>query len=290
MMFMPMVIALGQGRVVERSGKKPFWVNGTDKNFIIVSATGSSLTHAQRNTITRVKENIISAVVQRLRSSSAGSSQTAFHHTVAGFLENELPDQGGSSNNFLNSIDVQTLAGSYWEATQSGGHVQYHFHAKYPFTENDLVKLVNDFRTYDVGRDKKLSALLSFNERIEVIEDIERYISELRVLSEYFTDHRREKAREGMTRYRNLYNQIEIVEVHTTPGIFSYVLKLSNNEITTTQRPQITSDCARVTGTSSEGPVTTVNYEPLGCPAHHEKAFHIRYRFGQNDVLKRFNL
>lgn len=290
LIFMPSLLAMSQGRVVERSGKKPAWINGTEKDFIIVTATGSSVAQAQRNAITRVKQSVISAVVQRLRATSAASSQTAFHHTIAGYLENELPDQGGSQDNYLNAIDAQSLAESYWESTHSGDNIQYHYHARYPFSENNLVKLVNDFRIYDHSRDNKLLALLSFNEQIVAIEDIERYIGELRVLSEYFTDHRREKAREGITRYRNLYDQIEMVEVQKTPETFGYVLKLGKNELTTTQRPQITSDCARVTGTSTSGNVTLVNYERLSCPDHYEKTFQIRYRFGQNDVLQSFTL
>ncbi len=282
-----------QTRVADRSGRKPSWVNGLEADYIIVVGTGSSIQDAQRNALNMVRENIVNAVAQNVQATSEMTIEEAnFNNNVSVFLEKHATTITTTSGPvpYLQGVSLSNVDEYYWEKIEDRRTrvATYNYHIKYPFSNFELQKLVMEFRMRDRELTGQLEEILASIDRVHTIEDIEKGIAELRILQDYFVDGRREQARMGMTRLRNLYNTIELVEIDSKPGELKYALRFRNDFATTAQRPQITSDCARVTGTSTEGHVVTVTYDYYNCYEDPENHLMVRYRFGNTNVQNRF--
>lgn len=291
--LLPFFACMSQTRVVEKSGRKPDWVNGLEKDYIIVVGTGASVQDAQRSALNMVRENIVNAVAQNVRATSELSTEEAsFNNNISVYLERFATTITSASGPvpYLQGISLAKVDEFYWEKLQDRNTKAetYHYHIKYPFPNIELQKLVMDFRIRDRELTEQLDDILAGVDAIASIEDIEKNIGELHILVDYFIDGRKDKARLGITRYRNLYNTIELVEQDSRPGELKYAVRFGNRYVTTAQRPQITSDCARVTGTSNQDKSIVVKYDYHNCYEDPENHLLVRYRFGNNNVQKRF--
>ena len=77
-----------QDKVKETSGKQPKWVNGLVKDYIISSGKGATSQEAQQKALAMVKEYIVSAVAENVKSSSTlNKEETNFNNKVFNFLE-----------------------------------------------------------------------------------------------------------------------------------------------------------------------------------------------------------
>lgn len=287
------VACMGQTRVVDKSGRKPNWVNGLEKDFIIVVGTGSSVQDAQRNALNMVRENIVNAVAQNVRATSEMTTEEAsYNNNVSVFMERFATTVSSTSGPvpYLQGITLSNVDEFYWEKLQdrNSSTVMYNYHIKYPFPNFELQKLVMDFRIRDRELTEQLQELLANVDNVDQIEDIENSIAELRILSDYFVDGRKDQAKLGMTRYRSLYGKVELVELESNLGELKYSLRFGDDFVTTLQRPQITSECARITGTSTEGKIVHVTYDYYNCYEDPENNILVRYRFGNNNVQKAF--
>jgi hypothetical protein len=291
--LLPVMTCLGQNRVVEKSGKKPGWVNGLEKDYIIVVGTGASVQDAQRNALNMVKEDIVNAVAQNIKSTSNWSSQeTSVNSSVTFFLEKFASTVTTSSGpvSYLQGITLAKVDEFYWEKIQdrNSRSFEFNYHIKYPFPNIELQKLVMDFKMRDRELSEQLDALLTGISQISSVEDIENKIGELRILSDYFIDARKDKAKLGITQYRNLYNQIELVEIGSSLGVLRYALRFGDRFISTNQRPQFMSDCARVRGTTTENMHIIIEYDYSNCYEDPENNILVRYRFGNTNIQKPF--
>lgn len=291
--LLPFFACMSQNRVVDKSGRKPDWVNGLEKDYIIAVGTGASVQDAQRNALNMVRENIVNAVAQNVRATSELSTEEAnFNNNISVYLERFATNITSASGPvpYLQGITLAKVDEFYWEKLQDRNTKAetYHYHIKYPFPNIELQKLVMDFRMRDRELTEQLDDILGSVDAISSIEDIEKNIGELHILADYFVDARKDKARLGITRYRNLYKTIELVELDSRPGELKYAVRFGNRYVTTAQRPQITSDCARVTGTSSQDNSIIVKYDYHNCYEDPENHLLVRYRFGNNNVQKRF--
>ncbi len=291
--LLPFFVCMSQTRVVDKSGIKPAWVNGLEKDYIIVVGTGASVQDAQRNALNMVRENIVNAVAQNVRATSELSTEEAnFNNNISVYLERFATSISSASGPapYLQGITLSKVDEFYWEKLQDRNTraETYHYHIKYPFPNIELQKLVMDFRIRDRELTEQLDKILASVDDISSIEDIEKNIGELHILSDYFVDARRDKARLGITRYQNLYNTIELVEQESSPGELKYAIRFGNRYVTSSQRPQVTSECARVTGTSGQDYSVVIKYDYMNCYEDPENHLLVRYRFGNNNVQKRF--
>ncbi|MFW5725532.1 MAG: hypothetical protein ACOCX0_03720 [Bacteroidota bacterium] len=264
--LLPAVACMSQSRVVDKSGRKPDWVNGLERDFIIVAGTGATIQQAQESALNQVRESIVNAVAQNVRATSEMSTmEVNYNSTVSEFLEKFTATVTSSSGpvSYLQGVTLAKVEEFYWEKLQDRGSpmVVFNYHVKYPFPNIELQKLVMDFNIKDRQLTEELEDLLAGVEQVEQIEEIETSIRELGILADYFVDARRDKARLGITQYRNLYNMIELIEVESEPGRLKYAIRFKDRLVRASQRPQITSDCARVKGVDPAGDYMVVTYD-----------------------------
>ena len=285
-------LGIAQDKVKETSGKQPKWVNGLVKDFIITSGKGATSQEAQQKALAMVKENIVSAVAENVKSSSTISKEeTNFNNKVFNFLEKFASQVATQSAKvpFLQGISLSQVEEYYWEKLETGDRKTYfNYYIKYPFPDGELSRLVFDYKLRDEDLTKQLNDLLAQLDQIESVEKIEKNIGELQLLAEYFMDGRKDQAGLGITRCNSMLNSIEIVEQEGNLGELKYSLRLGTKTISTVKKPVTKSECARIMSTINNQDFWVVKYDFSNCYEDPENNILVKYRFGNNDVSKKF--
>jgi mannose/fructose/N-acetylgalactosamine-specific phosphotransferase system component IIB len=284
--------ALSQDKVLEKSGKQPKWINGLEKDFIIVVGTGASSQDAQQNALNMVKEQIVLAVAQNVKAKTEMKTEEAnYNNNISVFLEKFASSTTSESGKvpFLQGISLSKVEEFYWEKNQKKDKsVYFQYHIKYPFPEFELKKLVSDFKMRDAELTRQLEDLLAQVETVESVEQIEKNMGELKVLIDYFMDGRKDQANLGITRYRSLLSSIELVELESNLGELKYALRLGTKIISTVKKPITKSECAKVTSTLNNQDHWLIKYDYSNCYEDPENNIMVKYRFGNVDVQKPF--
>ena len=285
-------LGVAQDKVKETSGKQPKWVNCLVKDYIITSGKGVTSQEAQQKALAMVKENIVSAVAENVKSSSTISKEeTNFNNKVFNFLEKFASQVATQSAKvpFLQGISLSQVEEYYWEKLETGDRKTYfNYYIKYPFPDGELSRLVFEYKLRDEDLTKQLNDLLSQLDQIESVEKIEKNIGELQLLADYFMDGRRDQAGLGITRCNSMLNSIELVEQEGNPGELKYTLRLGTKTISTVKKPITKSECARIMSTINNQAFWMVKYDFSNCYEDPENNILVKYRFGNNDVSKKF--
>lgn len=285
-------IAFSQDKVLEKSGKQPKWINGLEKDFIIVAGSGATSQDAQQNALAMVKEQIVLAVAQNVKAKTEMKTEEAnYNNNVSVFLEKFASSTTSESGKvpFLQGISLSKVEEFYWEKLQKKDKsIYFLYHIKYPFPEFELQKLVSDFKMRDAELTKQLEDLIAQAETVESVEQIEKNMGELKVLTDYFMDGRKDQANLGITRYRSLISSIELVELESNLGELKFALRLGTKIISTVKKPVTKSECARVTSTINNKDHWVIKYDYDNCYEDPENNILVKYRFGNVDVQKPF--
>lgn len=289
----PFVACMAQIKVIETSSKKqPSWINGLVKDYIIVVGSSPNIQDAQQNALNMVKERIVSAVAENVKTSSEMKIEENTLNNISTYLEKFATTTTTTSGPvpFLQGISLSKVEEFYWEKVENkkDRSVVINYHLKYPFPSIEITKLVNEFKKRDIEMTNQLDALIAAADNITNIDDIEKNIGELKILSEYFMDGRKDKANLGIVRYRGLYNNIELVELESGLGELKYALRLGDRFVQTSRRPNTKSDCARVTSTINNKDNTVIKYDYFNCYEDPQNNIMVTYRFGNNNVQKPF--
>ncbi|HPF92716.1 MAG TPA: hypothetical protein PLV65_02190 [Tenuifilaceae bacterium] len=293
LILLPFAACFAQVKVVESSARRaPGWVNGLEKDYIIVVGSAANIQDAQQNALNMVKERIVSSVAENVKTSSEMKMQESTINNISTYLENFATTTTTTSGPvpFLQGVSLSKVEEFYWEKTENktDRSVRYNYHIKYPFPHIEMWKLVEEFKKRDRELTEQLDELLASVDNVASVEDIERSIGELKVLADYFMDGRKDKAVLGITRYSSLFDGIELVELESDLGMLKYALRLGDKYIESTRKPQVRSECARITGTINNKEHTIINYDYFNCYEDPENHIMVTYRFGNNTVRKPF--
>ncbi|HCT31219.1 MAG TPA: hypothetical protein DIW31_10935 [Bacteroidales bacterium] len=285
-------MSLAQDKIIQKSGKQPKWVNNLEKDYIITVGRGATSQEAQQNALTMVKERIVSSVAENVKAKSELKKEEAnYNNNISVFLEKFASSTTTESGKvpFLQGISLSKVQEFYWEKLQGKDKKEYfYYHLKYPFPEFELQKLVSDYKMRDNELTRQLEDLVSQAENVESVEQAEKNIGELRVLTDYFMDGRKNQAELGITRYNSILSSIELVEVESNLGELKYSLRLGTRTITTVKKPVTKSECARITSTINNQDSWLVKYDYSNCYEDPENNILVKYRFGNADVQKKF--
>lgn len=285
-------LSYSQDKEIAKSGKKPKWINGIEKDYIIVSGSGPDEQTAQQSALSMIKERIVTSVAENVKSTSEIRKEEAnYNNNVNVFLEKFASSTTTQSGKvpFLQGISLSKVEAFYWEKLQRKDKSVYvNYHLKYPFPEFELKKLVSDFKMRDNELTRQMEDLIAQTETVESVEQIEKNIAELKTLTEYFMDGRVDQCNIGITRYRSLLKSIELVELESNLGELKYYLRLGDRRISTVKKPTTKSECARITSTINDKESVTIKYNYENCYEDPENNILVKYRFGSEDVQKPF--
>jgi len=285
-------LSYSQDKEIAKSGKKPKWINGIEKDYIIVSGSGPDEQTAQQSALSMIKERIVTSVAENVKSTSEIRKEEAnYNNNVNVFLEKFASSTTTQSGKvpFLQGISLSKVEAFYWEKLQRKDKSVYvNYHLKYPFPEFELKKLVSDFKMRDNELTRQMEDLIAQSETVESVEQIEKNIAELKTLTEYFMDGRVDQCNLGITRYRSLLKSIELAELESNLGELKYYLRLGDRRISTVKKPTTKSECARITSTINDKESVTIKYNYENCYEDPENNILVKYRFGSEDVQKPF--
>lgn len=291
--LLPIVACVAQVKVTDKSGKQPGWLNGIQKDYIIVSGSASNIQDAQQNALNTVKERIVSSVAENVKTKSEMKvEETSYNRNVSSFLEKFASSTTTESGKvpFLQGISLSKVEEFYWEKKEDKKtrEVRFNYHLKYPFSDSELKMLVFDFKLRDRELTEQLENLLTMVDKVSSVEEIEKNIGELNVLSDYFMDGRKDKCALGVTRYRSLFSSIELVELESDLGMLKYALRIGNRTLRTAKKPVVKSECAQIKSTINNDDHVVINFEYDNCYEDPENNIQVTYRLGSNNVQKKF--
>ncbi len=283
-----------QDKVLEKSSKKkPDWVNATQKDFIITTGRGETIDEAKNNVVPAIRNEIMNSVAVYVRSSSEMTIENENKNNVINTIEKFKNTSTVQTADIpsLKGISLNKVSEFYWEKIQDkdSKKITVAYHVKYPFSELELKKLIDEFNQKDQEMTDQLNGILDNVDKIEAIEDISTNITQLENLIGYFVDQRKEKAQLGLTKLKDMLKSIEIVPIENNLGTLKYALKIGEKFYKTSQKPKYkNSECVEITSKVSEGHVQIIQYTFENCTEDEKNLISVSYKYGNNKVERTF--
>ncbi len=285
---------LAQDKVIETSSKKkPDWVNATIKDFIIATGRGATIDEAKSNIIPTIRTEIMNSVAVYVRSSSEMTIENENKNNVINTIEKFKNTSTVQTADIpsLKGLSLNKVSEFYWEKIQDKAtkKITVAYHVKYPFSELELRKLIQEFNQKDQEMTDQLNGIVNNVGKIESIEDIQTSVTQLENLVSYFVDQRREKAELGLTKLKDMLKSIEIVPIENNLGTLKYGLKIGEKFYKTSQKPKYkNSECVTITSKTSEAHVQIIQYTAENCDVDDKNQVTVTYKYGNNKVERIF--
>lgn len=286
---------MAQIKVIDDSGKKPKWVNGIEKDYVIVVGTGKDLETAKINAMISVKENIAKSVAEYVKSSSELSKTETNGKNMASFFEtyNAKTQTETADIPSLKGISPSKAEAFWWEKTRNkaNGEEAVNYHIKYPFPEIELRKIIMEFQKIDRELTEKLENIVNAAETIESIEEMITNIAELEAMMKSFKDNRKTKAEGAIAKYNTMLKSVSLVPVKNDLGDLTFMTKLGERVVWTMQKPQVNSygKCAQTTSVTSEKSTWHILYKYANCFDDPMNAITVDFTFNGNKISNKFN-
>ena len=283
-----------QYKVEESSAKKmPEWVLSTEKDYLIVTATGGDIEEAKAAVIESVKRQIAQSIATRIVAES--NLQTSAFESGDSFSKSQSLETSVMSRTaklpFIGEISLSKAADYYWERRyyRSTGRYDYFYAVKYPFSDFEMRQLVTDYQHYDKELNERLAKFETDLDFVSSIEEIGENINNLRVFLNEFDvqDPRYNQVQILSNRYRELYDQITIDWFQEKKGIVVANLTLGGRGISTSQRPVLRSNCASQITSSFEGNALVIRYNDDNCYDEDENYIDLRLKAGNKYISER---
>ena len=180
-----------QYKVEESSAKKmPEWVMSTEKDYLIVTATGGDIEEAKAAVIENVKKQIAQSIATRIVAES--NLQTSAFESGDTFSKSQSLETSVMSRTaklpFIGEISLSKAADYYWERRfyRTTGRYEYFYAVKYPFSDFEMRQLVTEYQLYDKGLNERLAKFETDLDFVSSIEEIGENINNLRVFLNEF--------------------------------------------------------------------------------------------------------
>lgn len=278
-------------KVLDKSGKTPKWVNGIEKEYIIVCGSGNSVDAAQDNALLKIKERIVGSIAENISTSNEYYRGDKSVNGVSNVIENfETSTKTKSADiSYIKGISLTKAEEYYWEKVSEDKQIRFYYHVKYPFPEFELKKMVMDFEKADFELTMELNTLFEEIEKYSSIEEINQGLISLTALSKTFIDQRKAKADVGIAKLSEMLKSVTISTIQNNLGEIRYQLKIGEKPIASAQKPKVTSNCATITDISGSPNEWVIKYDYSGCYDNPANSVVVAYQFG-NNLKKSFNI
>lgn len=281
-------------RTIESSSKTvPGWVNAAERDYLNVSATAGDIETAKATVMELIKKQIAESIATRIVSESSLSTsaiQVDGKVSSSRNLESSILSRTAKLP-FIGEISLSKAADSYWEKRyyRSTGSYEYFYAVRYPFSEFEMKKLVMEYQEHDRRLNERLSAFTDGTDYITSVEDIGDALLDLRTFLEEFDiqDPRYSQVQSIANRYRELYSQITIDWFQEKKGVIVVSLSLAGRSISTSQKPQLKSNCATQMSSSYEGNALIIKYNDEYCYEDDQNWIEVRFRAGNEYISAR---
>lgn len=278
-------------KVEESSARNmPEWVNSVERDFLIATASGGDIEEAKTAVIENVKKQIAQSIATRIVSES--SLTTSAYQSGSDFSKTQNLESSILSRTaklpFIGEISLSKAADYYWERRyyRFTGRYEYFYAVKYPFSEFEMKKLVMEYQEHDRGLNEKIADYQAGIDFVTSIEEISETLNSLRAFQDEFDvqDPRFNQVQSIANQYLQLYDQITIDWFQEKKGVAVVSLSLAGRSISTSQRPQIKSNCASQISSSYEGNTLVIKYNDEYCYEDDQNWIEVRFRAGNKYI------
>ena len=280
-----------QEKVIDKSGKRPKWVHGVEEDYIITSATGQTAEEAKDKALSDVKSKIVLSVAQVVSTSNDLSAEESNENGVYTFLETYSGSTQTTSADqaYLQGISLNKVEDYQWEKIRNKKTKKewYVYNIKYPFSQFELRRLTDAFMLEDQKMTEKLNSIELAMETYDVDEMLSN-LAQLRKMAKYFPDQRKDRATAMIAKINNQIKGIRIEGVNHKIGEMQYKLMMGDNQVTASAKPQISSNCARITKFTVSKDVFLVNYDITDCYDDSENKIVVSYKIGNSKITETF--
>jgi hypothetical protein len=281
-------------KIVEKSGRKPKWVNTLEKDYIITMASDKSLENAKIKALARVKEQIVLSIADNIKTKSESTTEeTTLNKNLGTFIENfkSTTTSASGKTDYVQGISLQKVSDFYWEKIYNKKEktTYYNYHLKYPFSESELNEIIANYKKQDEELTRKMEDALSTISTSNSVEEILSAQSQLGSLRNSFVDLRQDKATAGVKEARTLLQNMGIQAVEHQNGTLVFELRYNGKTYSYNKIPKVTSTCATIENVAQDGNQITVKYNADYCIEEDPKnGIDVRYQFGTIRVDKKF--
>ncbi|NCA80032.1 MAG: hypothetical protein EOM76_07605 [Sphingobacteriia bacterium] len=291
-LLIPLCAFAGE-KVVDKSSRQPKWVNGLEKDFLIVAGTGSTLETAKETALLQIKKQVLSAVAERVETESSLNVREITIEGVPDIRTQFLSEikTRGANMPFLQEVTLSKASDFYWEKIKKNKEYFYRYHVKYPFSTFDLSKLMDVFESREMSLNLQLQEFIDEDfEEITAVEDISDKIAEVKVFQKGLLDgdSRFNVCASIISRYNKIYDNIFLKLESVSREQLVYGIYLGNKRLVTTLKPQFKSNCLTQMAYDIDGSVMEVSYSYESCYEDESNYLEVIYKFGLKKVSNQF--
>jgi hypothetical protein len=266
--------AVAADKVIDSSAKRaPKWVGGMEEGYIIVSAEAETLDAAQQNAITRVREQIISAIATRVHSSTSitmhevsDNGDIQSHREMDSKLSVQAADIP-----YLANVSPSHAEDYYWAKIRRSNKSEYFiYHVKYPLSNSKLLRLVEDYEKQQKQINDSLQAFAAVN--MEDFDDLGQMLDCHARLKQFATGLHEDDARRDICdavrrNYERMITQnLQISVLASNRQSTKIALLYGTKQISYSIQPKVKSNCLTALQISNLGDATLVTYDfQTGC-------------------------
>lgn len=251
--------------------KEPTWINTMQTNYLIVSAEGATPEIAQQKAMNKVRQRVMESIAQQVSASSnLTERETSLNGTY--FNTSEYVSEVSTKTvayPFLSGITESNVEESYLEPIKNKKEiVSYRFHIKYPYSQFDMLRYVDQFLEYQQNLDDQLESFRKDDfSSYASVEEMQSRISALESfkLSLLENDARRAVCDQVKKHYLELLKTIRIsAEQVTREGLWVYCY-FGDHKVAYQARPTLRSECLMNIQGRMEGNGWHFTYSYDGC-------------------------
>jgi len=285
---------VSQEKVIEKSGKKPDWVNGIEINFVIESGKGSTLDEAKNQALLRVKDNIVNSVAVKVSSqteTSTSENRIGNTYSIKGSYVEQIKTKTANLP-AIKGISENKVREYYWEKIKNkkAGTIICYYFLKYPFSGAELNQIIFEYKEAQRSLRAQLEAAISEIDELTTIEVIIERLNMLRNLSKQLEDDNKAIAAINIGKLEDLLKAVHIQETACSEDIVKYFLVYGNRRLTTSQNPILKSNCAFNFRQQSVGDTMLIIYDSKGCRKLVTNTLSVEYRFECKPIKAEFQL
>ena len=288
LLLLPVMAMAQKMKVVESSERKaPSWIGASAPDVFIVTASAQTLDQAKKLALQDVKKQIIEAVALHVSSETEITlSQTTSQGDNISDMNQQLDSKfqtHAAKLPFVKGISLNKVNRYYWEKVrEKETKVEtYGYTIEYPFSRADLRRLTIEFDKIDNEMVRKLAVLENVALTFKTTEELDGAISVVPVLENYFFDDVRiERTKAASALARKQYNYIKPIIAFNSTSQAVILLAVGERIITSTQKPNVKSNCATEVAVIHNDGKVSVNFNNEGCVDSEENYMEVVYRFG----------
>jgi hypothetical protein len=255
------IIAQNGFKAIEKSGKKPDWLNGTDENYIITYGSGPTSEAAKEQCLANIRSNVSSAVAIQVSSKTKIDIQTKNGKTDESF-KYAIESQTANIPS-LKGISINKAKDYYWEKLKDkSGNILFGYHIKYPFSQSELNDLIDEYNAMDEESSRKIKEFDRMIDTTTSFDRLESAIVEMEALKLRLIDDRKDKIIALLERLKTNSHPYSIKTIKNNAGELSYVLINTNGKsIRVSAKPAFISKCAKLKSLVVEDTLNIINFE-----------------------------